>query len=445
MGHATELGMVGTTFRRAGAGGLAYYSLHAQPGLEHQALHDACNVAESVYMATCNRVEFFFAPLPCTTVAQVRERFFAFFKDQAQGGSKAPFDSARRLHAFAGEGAVERLFVVSAALDSMVPGEAQVLGQVKQAYSQAIANTLAGARLRTAFEAAFAAAKRVRQHTTLGQGRTSMLSLTLAAIDQRLATPSLAPSQVVVAGAGDMAEQCGRALAERGANILFVNRTLAGAQDLAQRFGGLATSLAQYLANPPSTDVLIAATASPVPLFAQPFFTSLAQAHEATLVPPPVVIDLSVPRNVDTGAAQKAGATLYDVDRMQAMAHAHAQSRQDAIAQARSLLDDALDHYRRKETERAMGQCIARVRAYEHRALTQELQSLKASLDPYAIPVMWPHIERFARGLFGQLAHTSTSGLKALAHDHGPQALNAYLRGAGLADPGASTANKDVP
>jgi glutamyl-tRNA reductase len=115
MAHATELGMVGTTFRRAGQAGLAYYTLPHEPGQDHSALHDACEVDESVYLATCNRVEFFFAPKPSVTVAQVRERFFAFFAANPKSDAPAPFDHARRLHAFAGEGAVERLFVVAAA------------------------------------------------------------------------------------------------------------------------------------------------------------------------------------------------------------------------------------------------------------------------------------------------------------------------------------------
>jgi glutamyl-tRNA reductase len=248
---------------------------------------------------------------------------------------------------------------------------------------------------------------------------------------------------VVIVGAGDMAEQCGRALVGRRARITFVNRTKPRAQALCAQFGGEALALTDYQNQPAPTDVLLAATASPVPLFDQPYFSRLAQAHRSGGVAPPVVIDLSVPRNVAIEAAQNAEATLYDVDRMQAMADLHAQSRADAVAQARALVDDALDAYRHKETERAMGQAIARVRAHERCALTQELEALKASLSPHVVPEAWPHIERFARGLFGQLAHSSTRGLKALAHDHGPQALNAYLRGAGLSGPEGPATHKE--
>lgn len=427
--------MVGTTFRRAGAQGLAYYTLPAQAVGARQALHGFCGVAESVYLATCNRVEFFFAVRPGTTVAQVRKRFFAYFQQQAAAGATSPFDDARRLHAFAGEGAVERLFVVAAALDSMVPGEAQILGQVKQAYSQAHQEGLAQGGLKNAFEAAFSAAKRVRQQTALGAGRTSMLSLTLHAIDARLKACGPNTSQVVIVGAGDMAEQCGRALRGRGARLLFVNRTLARAQDLAQRFEAEAATLGQYLETPHGTDVLITATASPEPLFDGPFFARLQSAQIQANLPMPLVIDLAVPRDVDTEAALRAQATLYDVDRMRGMAQEHARVRQEAMAAARELLDEALNQYRLKQTERAMGQAIARVRAHGRQTLAQELLALRDALDPAVLQHSWPHIERFAHGLFGQLAHASTRGLKALAHHHGPEALDAYVRGAGLHGP----------
>jgi len=433
--------MVGTTFRRAGAQGLCHYTLQSPEG--RRGLHDFCGVAESVYLATCNRVEFFFAVPPSTPVARVRQRFFAYFQQHIAFETAPPFDDARRLHAFAGEGAVERLFVVAAALESMVPGEAQILGQVKQAYSQAHQEGLARGGLKNAFEAAFTAAKRVRQQTALGAGRTSMLSLTLHAIDARLDAPGQATPQVVIVGAGDMAEQCGRALRGRKARLMFVNRTLARAQDLAQRFDGTAATLAQYLEAPHATDVLITATASPQPLFDGPFFARLHSAHAGAAMLMPLVIDLAVPRDVDTEAAVGAQATLYDVDRMQAMAQEHARSRQEAMAAARELLDEALHQYRIKETERAMGQAIASVRAHGRQTLAHELLALRAALDPAVVHQSWPHIERFAHGLFGQLAHASTRGLKALAHHHGPEALDAYLRGAGLHGPDGKNSTKE--
>ncbi len=444
MNQPGELGMVGTTFRRAGAQGLAYYTLLAGDTFHDalRALQTACGCVESVYLATCNRVEFFFAAAPGTTVVDVRRRFFSFFAAHQRTCSPniapaiAPFDDARRLHAFAGEGAVDRLFVVASALDSMVPGEAQILGQVKGAYSRARDCHLAAAQLGPVFEAAFSAAKRVRQHTTLGAGRVSMLSLTLGAIKERIGQAENGLPNVVISGAGDMAEQCGRALRGEAVTLLFVNRTLLRAQDLAQRFSGQAMALAQYLAAPPATDVLITATASPVPLFEGAFFKRLQHAATPTQNrAPPLVIDLAVPADVDVAAAHAAGASLYDVDRMQATAQAHSLSRQEAVSAARELLDDALDHYRIKEAERAMGQAIAQVRAHGQDTLMQQLLTLKAALPQDVVHHSWPHIERFANGLFGQLAHASTRGLKALAHDHGPQALNAYLRGAGLQRP----------
>lgn len=449
MAEIGELGMVGTTFRRAGVPGLAYYTLppehEAGPaggdGLSQaslRALQRACGCVESVYLATCNRVEFFFVTAHGVSVSAVRQRFFAFFAERARlsaapAAPAAPFDDARRLHAFAGEGAVERLFVVAAALDSMVPGEAQILGQVKSAYSSSVAQGLAGSGLSAVFEAAFATAKRVRQLTALGAGRTSMLSLTLHAIEARLKTRRAAPAAkrpcVAIVGAGDMADQCGRALVDAGVTLLFINRTLARATSLAEQFGGEARLLRAYLDAPDATDVLITATASPVPLFAADFFARLPGTAQ------PLVVDLAVPPDVDGEAAREAGATVYDVASMQALAAAHSKSRAAAVSAARELIDDALDHYRIKEAERAMGRAISQVRRHGEHTVEQALQALKDTLPPDVVEAGWPHIERFARSTFGQLAHTSTRGLKALAHNHGAQALHAYLHGTGLEGP----------
>jgi glutamyl-tRNA reductase len=432
-----ELGMVGTTFRRAGQGGLAYYTLPAAPQsqeAELRRLMQACKLSECVYLATCNRVELFFITSAGQNVARVRKELFAFFAAR-NGAQDAPFADARQLHAFAGEGAVERLFVVACALDSMVPGEAQILGQVKAAFVQAQAHGACGPLLAPVFEAAFATAKQVRAHTTLGQGRTSMLSLVMALIDQRVTqTSAVREAQVVVVGAGDMAEQCARTLHARPHIALhFVNRSLPRAQALAERCGGRAHTLQSYLQNPGPTDILLSATASQTILFDAPYFAALARNAVPSAMP--LIIDLAIPRDVAPQAAQAAGAPLWDVDRMQTVAAHHAESRRQAIASARAVVDDALDMYRRREAERSMGHAIARMRNQGQTQVQQALAALEDALPPDVRAQSWPQIERFARTLWGQMAHNATRGLKALAHDHGPEALDAYLRGAGLATP----------
>ena len=433
MQSGIELGMVGTTYRRAGQGGLAYFTLSPDELADPAWARDfaqACGVAECVYLATCNRVELFFAAAPGHDVADCRRRIFAYFAARP-GAAASPLADARQLHAFAGEGAVERLFVVASALDAMVPGEAQVLGQVKAAYAHAAQVGLAGARLRPVFAAAFAAAKQVRQLSALGQGSTSMLSLVMDLIDDRVAQVRGRPAQVVVVGAGDMAEQCARVLKGRDdVALVFVNRTLGRALDLAGRSGGRAISLADYLRAPLATDLLLTATAAPEALFGAAFFAALPPAGPTSMAP--LVIDLAVPRDVEPEAALGHGAALYDVDRMQAVAQRHVDGRRAAVAQARSVLDDALDAYRRELAERSMGGAIAAVRAQGQALVQAHLDAFKGALPPAVPAAAVPDIERLARAVWRQLAHRTTRGLKALAHAHGAEALESYLRGSGI-------------
>lgn len=454
------LGMVGTTYRRAGQAGLAYYTLMAPvgqakaedvraAGLQPQvaaaggvpdavALHRACGFAESVYLATCNRVEVYFVARGPASVESYRRRVYAYFH-RLRGEAPAPFADARGLTAFADEGAVERLFVVSCALDSMVPGEAQVLGQVKAALAAAQASGCAGPTLAQLFAQAFRVAKRVRGDTALGRGRTSMVSLATGLVQERLASaaaPSpcdgvLRPTFVVV-GAGPMAEQCGRALGGRGgAALLFVNRTVARAEALAAQYGGRAASLAAFVAAPPPLAAMLTSTASPQPLFGADFLRRLPRGA--------LLVDLSVQRDVDLGAASALGLELWDIDRLQARAASVEASRRVHVAEGRALVDDALNDYRVAQTERSLSQAFRRWRRHNVALLDASFEKLRprlAAAGP-AGEALVPELRRWAHTLLNAATHGPTYGLRRAAHLCGQQAVHAFVDGARLTSAGS--------
>lgn len=413
-----HLGMIGTTFRRAGQSDLERYTLATDAAARSAALselHARCDFAESVYLATCNRVEVVFIGRPEVTVAEYRRRLYSYFHPDESGEL-----AARAFHAYEGEGAAERLFAVAASVDSMNPGEAQILGQVKEAHRLAHQAGLAGQQLGWVFDEAYGAAKRVRTHTKLGEGTVSMLSLAGEWIEERLRQGT---GSLVVIGVGSMAEQCAALFARRTTlKLTFVNRTVERAQALADAHGGSAMPLGEYLQKPLLSDVVVTATAAPQPLLDGNFF----QRWQG---PPPLVVDLAVQRDCDVQAAKSAGAALVDIDRLKVLAAQATRERQQALVTARTVLDEELDAFRRKVADRDVAPAVRLVREHYVRAVDTELTELFARVLTECDPEAQAEVRRWAQGVVNRLAHVPTVGLKRLAFEHGAEAVQAFMDG----------------
>ncbi len=417
------LGMVGVTVRRDQQEGLAKYTFAAQEcEVQTTALHQACDFLESVYLATCNRVEVIFLCRRGTPVSEYRKRIHAFFAARGQAGTgnePSTRTAAQALHAFEKDGAAEHLFCVAAGLDSLNPGDAQILGQVKEALQMAQRLGLAGAHLQMVFEEAFQAAKRVRSKTALGARPVSMVSLAFELIDQR----TKVPATVALIGSGDMTRQCGEHLRGRqGCNLLFVNRTVSKVANLATSCGGRALALDAFLAAPGHVDVIVTATSAREPLLGHAFFSALQGAA-------PLVIDLAVPRDTDVQAAAAAGAQLCDIDHLKTEAERNRRAREAEIAEARVIIDEALEELRRRVVERDLSPIVRDLRSQGQTAADELLKQLfnngLAKLDE----AHRDHIRRFGQQIVNRLLHMPTVGLKRLAQDHGMEAVEAFLQG----------------
>ncbi len=414
--------MVGTTARRGGQESLAAYTFApADAELAARDLHQACGFLESVYLATCNRVEVIFLCRKGHGVAEYRRRLYDFF---ATRGKVTPAAhgraAAQALHAYEKDGAAEHLFCVAAGLDSLSLGDAQILGQVKTALQQAQKLGLAGPHLSMVFDEAFQAAKRVRSQTALGAKPVSMLSLAFGIMDARLAK---GPSTLAVVGAGEMSSQCGEHLRGRaGLDLLFVNRTPSKAADLAGQFGGRWMALHEFLAQPGHLDVIVTATSSREPLLGRSFFAALTGT-------PPVVVDLAIPRDTDPVAAAAHGVELHDIDRLRRRADENRQAREAEMAEARVLVDQALDALRRRVFERDLGPVLRDLRVHGQGATEELLQHLFGNGLAHLPDSDREHIRRFGQQLVNRLLHVPTVGLKQLAHQHGIEAVEAFLTG----------------
>lgn len=414
--------MVGTTARRGGQESIAAFTFApAEAEFAARELHQACDFLESVYLATCNRVEVIFLCKKGVGVSEYRHRLHDFFTGRGKLPVVAhPHAAAQALHAYEKDGAAEHLFCVAAGLDSLSLGDAQILGQVKSALQQAQKLGLAGAHLSMVFDEAFQAAKRVRTQTALGAKPVSMLSLAFGIMDERLAQGA---STVAVVGAGEMSRQCGEHLRGRETlDLLFVNRTPSKAADLASQFGGRWMALQDFLDRPGHVDVVVTATSAREPILDGSFFSALTGTA-------PLVIDLAIPRDTDPVAAAARGAELHDIDRLKQRADENRRAREAEMAEARVLVDQALDALRRRVFERDLGPVLRDLRVHGQGATDELLQHLFTNGLAHLPEKDRDHVRRFGQQLVNRLLHVPTVGLKQLAHQHGIEAVETFLVG----------------
>ncbi|HEX7598144.1 MAG TPA: glutamyl-tRNA reductase, partial [Polyangia bacterium] len=346
----------------------------------------------------------------------------AFFAARDQGASAQASTAraaAQALHAYEKDGAAEHLFCVAAGLDSLNPGDAQVLGQVKEAFRLGQDLGLAGAHLQMIFEEAFQAAKRVRSKTTLGARPVSMVSLAFDLIDQR----TTGPATVALIGSGEMTRLCGEHLKGRpGCNLLFVNRTVSKVVELAAACGGRALALDAFLAAPGPVDVIMTATSAREPLLGPTFFSALTGA-------PPLIIDLAVPRDTDVQAAAAAGAQFHDIDQLKAQAEHNRHAREAEIAEARVIVDEALEALHRRVFERDISPIVRDLRSQGQTTAEELLKQLFSNGLAQLEEPHREHIRRFGQQMVNRLLHMPTVGLKRLAQEHGMEAVEAFIQG----------------
>jgi glutamyl-tRNA reductase len=325
---AGELVVVGLSHRTAPVAlreRLAFAPDAVEPAL--RALLATTGVSEALLLSTCNRVEIHAVAAADPDAA--RDAIVAALV--ARG--VAPEELAPHLVHRRGEEAVRHLFRVAAALDSMVVGEAQILGQLKRAHAAAVAAGGLGARLGRALERAFRVAKRVRSETAIARGAANVASV---AVDLAAGIfGDLHGAVVLVIGAGKMSDLATRHLAEAGAaQVLVTNRSPAAAEILAARVGGRAHPLAELDALLARADVVLASTGSPRPIVTRASVRAALRARKRPLF----LIDLGVPRDIEPACADLDGAYLFDIDDLERVVTENLTERRRAAAAAEAIV-----------------------------------------------------------------------------------------------------------
>ena len=304
------------------------------------ALHELTavdGIHEAAAISTCNRTELY---LIVSDAVEAESTALGVLTRQAE---IRPTELLGHLYSLRAGEAAHHLFQVTAGLDSMIVGEAEIQGQVKRAYELALVEGATGPILNRLFRGALAAGGRVREETAIGERNVSIPSV---AVDlARRTLGDLGEKRVLVVGAGETAELVARALVARGAESVFVaNRHYDRAIGLAQRFGGEAARWEQLPEQLQAADIVVSATNSPHHIVER---DGLEQVMETRSGRPLLLVDIAVPRDVEPECREVAGVSLHDIDDIQQIVERNAGDREGEARRAEPILAAELDRFER--------------------------------------------------------------------------------------------------
>ncbi len=369
-------------------------------------LLDGDHVHEGVVLSTCNRVEVYSAISRFHAGSTDVRRFLAEFHQLE------PQDFADQLYSYYEERAVRHLFAVASGVDSMVVGESQILGQVREAFRAAQEEGAVGPVLSTLFGQAIKVGRRARRETAIGAGPTSTLEVGLRVAERQLG--SLAGRRVLVVGAGKMGRLAGRGLRAAGvAEVVVANRTAANGATLARELGGRHVPLDRVGDELAAADLVIASTAAMTPTITAEAVAA-AVARRAAPRQPLVVLDLGVPRDVDPEVRSLPGAFLADLDGLRAVLETEDEGRLAEIERVRRLIGEESAAFMTWQREVRLSPTIRALRAKAEEARRRELARAESRLAGLSESER-AAVEAVTRRLVNKLLHEPVVRGKALA------------------------------
>jgi glutamyl-tRNA reductase len=368
---------------------------------ETRALLSHPGVREGLILSTCNRVEM----LVCyedhdPELAAYLNKHFSVDSQSLQP----------HLYHYREIEAIRHLFRVASSLDSMVVGEPQILGQVKESYTAARSVGAVGGNLERLLQGAFAAAKKVRSETQIGSSSVSIASV---AVDlARKIFGSLEGKRVLLVGAGKMSELAARHLMQQGAGSLLIsNRTHERAVRLAQKFNGHVVRFDDLYARADEADILITSTGSSEFLFRTPHAQQFLHRRRNR---PMIFIDIAVPRDVDPAINRLEGIFLYDIDDLQSVSVSHLSDRTREAERAEAILEQELDRYQRRLDALDVVPTLVDLQASAEEMRQAELRRAQSRLQSLT-PAQLAAVEALTRGLMNKFLHQPLRALKTAA------------------------------
>lgn len=371
--------------------------------------HLTTSIAELVIISTCNRTELYAASSHMAIV-----ELEAFLSD-ASGVPATQFHA----HAYRYEDidVARHLFEVAAGLDSLVIGEPQILGQIVHSLELSRGQNMAGPMLNRLFQSAIHAGKRARTETGISRNPASVSSLA-ASLAERVVHP-ITEAQVVILGAGEMAELAVEALRKRGANrILVVNRTLERAHAIADRWEAQITTFENLDSALVSADILISSTGAPHTILSAEMIKHAMQARTQR---PLVLIDIAVPRDIDPDAVNIPHVKLYDIDNLNEKLEGALAERLSEVPQVKSILDEEIKEFSEYMKSLEMIPIISDIRQQAESIRKEMLEKTLRRL-PDLTEAERVRIEAMTQALVKQILHVPTNRLRAEAScPHAPE------------------------
>ena len=283
-------------------------------------------LAEVVLLSTCNRVEVY-------GVAPENSRQLDSLLNILSSDHR---NVSAHVYVHEGEAAIQHLFSVASGLDSMVLGETEITGQIKNAYTAAKEARLTGPVLNRVFQTTLQTAKEVRTHTNIGRRATSVGSAAVELVE-KIFGGNLAEKTIMIIGAGKMGEACVRHLAKRGAkSVLVSNRSFERAEELAQAVGGRAVRFDDCQKAMTEVDIVVSSTSAPQMVFSRHDIEAVMKARRNR---PLVLTDIAVPRDIDPDVQLLENVYLYNIDDLEAVVRKNVQSREKELAQCHAIIE----------------------------------------------------------------------------------------------------------
>ena len=377
-------------------------------------LPDACRdltahpgIEEGMVISTCNRVEL----VTHTTNGAADLRGFLGEHFQVEADELDPY-----LYEYREKDAVRHVFRVASSLDSMVVGEAQILGQVKEAYATARAVGAVRAQLEQLFTRAFAVAKRVRTETAVGSSSVSIASVAVELAKKIFGT--LNGKTVFIVGAGKMSELAARHLMAHGCAAIFVsNRTYDRAVGLAHRFNGQAIKFDDLYDTCDRADIVITSTGSPHAIFRREHGEQFLARRKNR---PMFFIDIAVPRDVAPEMGKLDGIFAYDIDDLQQAVSSHVADRRKEAERAEAIITSEVENFKARFEARLrtleVVPTIVSLQDHLETIRQAEIDRVRGRLGPLS-PEQEMAVEALTRGIISKVMHTPITTLKTAARE----------------------------
>lgn len=373
-----------------------------------KALAEYPNISEALIVSTCNRVEIY-SSAPKKNIDKARDNI-ADFLARYHDIPREQLDP--HLYVLSGEEAVKHIFRVSSSLDSMVVGEPQILGQVKDAYTCAAHVQATGNVLNRLLHKAFSVAKRVRTETRIA---TSAVSISFAAVElAKKIFGELDGKTVMLIGAGEMAELAARHLLNNGVeHIIVANRTFERGKALAEEFGGSAIQFDDLELQLELADIVISSTGAPSTIISKKMVKGVIKRRRRR---PMFFIDIAVPRDIEPGVNDVENVYSYDIDDLEGVVQTNIKTREKEAARAEDIVEQEVAQFRDWLRSRDAFPTIVKLREWAEDVRRSELDRTLKKMGDLS-EADRKRIEAMTEAMLNKILHRPIAQMKRASHE----------------------------